>query len=170
MLICRSTESILFCFSRPNLPLSPRLLSFSLRLVAPDVAICAISRSLAAGSANESARRRAFTAFLRHGGGCGRLGLLPPQRSYCFSHPNHPPAPHRQPPRARNHLSRRRLHFPSSIAPLAVPLHPEFTSSSTLGPPFPLPCAPEHARERPTASYGTVLRILMDRLRNCWRN
>lgn len=93
MLICRSTESILFCFSRPNLPLSPRLLSFSLRLVAPDVAICAISRSLAAGSANESARRRAFTAFLRHGGGCGRLGLLPPQRSYCFSHPNHLPHP-----------------------------------------------------------------------------
>lgn len=86
-----STEKHILSFSpRPKLPLSPRPLSFSLRLVALDVAICAISRSLAAGSANESARRRAFTAFLRHGGGCGRLGLLPPQRSYCFSHPNHP--------------------------------------------------------------------------------
>jgi len=130
-----------FSFSpRSNLPLSPRLLSFSLRLVALDVAICAISRSLAAGSANESARRRAFTAFLRHGGGCGRLGLLPPQRSYCFSHPN-PPSPPRQPPRARNHLSR----FTPSIAPSVVPLHPEFTSSSS---PPPLPRARYRAPDR----------------------
>lgn len=61
---------------------------------------------------------------------------------------------------------------------LAVPLHPEFTSSSYT--PFrplspyvrPLALLPTRARERerPTASYGTVLRILMDRLRNCWRN
>lgn len=148
MLICRSTESILFCSSRPNLPLSPRLLSFSLRLVAPDVAICAISRSLAAGSANESARRRAFTAFLRHGGGCGRLGLLPPQRSYCFSHPNHPPAPHRQPPQARNHLYRRRLHLPSSIAPLVGTTPPRvYFLLDTRSPLLP-PLRPPRARER----------------------
>lgn len=59
-------------------------------------------------------------------------------------------------------------------ASLAVPLHPEFTSSSCTPlshpPPVRALLPPRSARERPTASYGTVLRILMDRLRNCWRN
>lgn len=140
-----------FSFSpRPNLPLSSRLLSFSLRLVAHDVAICTISRSLAAGSANESARRRAFTAFLRHGGGCGRLGLLPPQRSYCFSHPNHPAQPTRQPPRARNHLP-----SPASASPRPSPRWRYHSIPSLLPPRRHPPCpwsrAQESARPPPTA-------------------
>lgn len=97
-----------FSFSpRPNLPLSPRLLSFSLRLVVHDVAICAISRSLAAGSANESARRRAFTAFLRHGGGCGRLGLLPP--AFLLFQPPRPTPPATTPGAQPSPSSRLRL-------------------------------------------------------------
>lgn len=152
MLICRSTESILFLSSPEPPSFRPaRLLSFSLRLVVHDVAICAISRSLAAGSANESARRRAFTAFLRHGGGCGRLGLLPPQRSYCFSHPNpHLPAattPGAQPSPARLppvHRSPRLTVVPHST-PSLLPHHPP---SLPLLPYHP---ASERARPPPTA-------------------
>lgn len=162
-------EHILSFSPRPKLPLSPRPLSFSLRLVALDVAICAISRSLAAGSANESARRRAFTAFLRYGGGCGRLGLLPPQRSYCFNHPNHLP-PDNHPGRATIPL--RRLLPPGPSLRTAVPLYPRVYFLLVVRLPIPLhpSSSAPRTRERPTASYGTVLRILMDRLRNCWRN
>lgn len=125
---------------------------FSLSLsVAHDVAICAISRSLAAGSANESARRRAFTAFLRHGGGCGRLGLLPPQRSYCFSHPQPPhPTPPATTPNAQPSPSSR-LRFP----PRPSPRWRYHSILSLLPPRRPPPCpwsrAQESARPPPTA-------------------
>ncbi|KAL0133858.1 hypothetical protein PUN28_001070 [Cardiocondyla obscurior] len=130
MLICRSTESILFLSS----PKPPSFAAASLFL-----------------SSTRRARRRylrdislvAFTAFLRHGGGCGRLGLLPPQRSYCFSHPNHPPDTPRQPPRARNHL-----------LPPAPPSRPSprwrYHSIPSLLPPRrpPPPSTPGPARKR----------------------
>lgn len=70
-----------------------------------------------------------------------------------------PTAP-RQPPWARNHPS---------------PPHPVHRHVGGTTPTrvyfllVRLPLAPR-VRKRPTASYGTVLRILMDRLRNCWRN
>lgn len=146
-------EHILSFSPRLNLPLSPRPLSFSLRLVALDVAICAISRSLAAGSANESARRRAFTAFLRYGGGCGRFGAAA-SATFLLFQPPQPPS--RQPPRARNHLP---------PPPPTPPVHrtvrryhstPEFTSSSSSASPSPSPLRPssrarESARPPPTA-------------------
>lgn len=93
------------------------------------------------------------------------LGLLPPQRSYCFSHPNHPPGNH--PGRAT--ISLRRLLPPGPSLRTAVPLYPRVYFLLVVRLPLHPSSAPR-ARERPTASYGTVLRILMDRLRNCWRN
>lgn len=146
-------EHILSFSPRSNLPLSPRPLSFSLRLVALDVAICAISRSLAAGSANESARRRAFTAFLRHGGGCGRFGAAA-SATFLLFQPPQPPS--RQPPRARNHLP------PPPPIPFgpshrtAVPLYPRVYFLLVVRLPLPLPLCPssrarESARPPPTA-------------------
>lgn len=124
------------------LPLSPRPLSFSLRLAALDVAICAISRSLAAGSANESARRRAFTAFLRHGGGCGRFGAAA-SATFLLFQPPQPPS--RQPPRARNHLPPPPP-TPRSIAPYGgTTLPPSLLPPRRPSPPSPFFCP---ARER----------------------
>lgn len=139
-------EHILSFSPRPNLPLSPWPLSFSLRLVALDVAICAISRSLAAGSANESARRRAFTAFLRHGGGCGRFGAAA-SATFLLFQPPQPPS--RQPPRARNHLPPPSP-FPRSIAPYGGTTLPPSLLPPRRPPPPPLP-PPFHPSSAPRA-------------------
>lgn len=74
--------------SSPSLPLSlspSRSVAVARRFV---VAICAISRSLGAGSANESARRRAFTAFLRYGGDCRGLGAAASATFLLFQPPH----------------------------------------------------------------------------------
>ena len=78
----------LFLSLPPSLPLclSPsRSVAVARRFV---VAICAISRSLGAGSANESARRRAFTAFLRYGGDCRGLGAAASATFLLFQPPH----------------------------------------------------------------------------------
>jgi len=108
----------------------------------------------------ELLRRSYGMAGVAEGWGCCLRNVL-----IVSATPTTPPNP------PGNHPGRATISFlpsprPPSIALLAVPLHPEFTSSSSFSP---LPLVPR-ARERPTASYGTVLRILMDRLRNCWRN
>jgi len=106
----------------------------------------------------ELLRRSYGMAGVAEGWGCCLRNVL-----IVSATPTTPPNP------PGNHPGRATISFlpsprPPSIALLAVPLHPEFTSSSSFSPLVP------RARERPTASYGTVLRILMDRLRNCWRN
>lgn len=79
------------------------------------------------------------------------------------------------PPNPPGNHPGRATHLPSSRLRLSPrPSHRwRYHSIPSLLPPrrpLPLPLVPR-ARERPTAaSYGTVLRILMDRLRNCWRN
>lgn len=147
MLICRFTERA-FSFSslvRTSL-FRLRLLSFSLRLVR-HVVICALY--LARWPPAQPMKARGSELLRRSygmAGVCGRLGLPPLQRSYCFSHPKPP----RQPPQARNRLPLPRLRS----TPLTVPLQLEFTSSSfSLACPLPLLLTPANgcARPPPTA-------------------
>lgn len=169
MLICRSTESTFSLSLLARISLFRRGRSLSLSDSSRSTSLFA--RYLARWPPAQPMKARGGELLRRSYGMAGvaeGLGLLPPQRSYCFSHPNHPPGNH--PGRAT--ISLRRLLPPRSIAPYGgTTLPPSLLPPRRPPPPSP-PSLPffSRARERPTASYGTVLRILMDRLRNCWRN
>lgn len=101
--------------------------------------------------------------------GCRGLGPLPPQRSYCFSQP--------QTSEAFATTLRHTVPWVSSFLLLARTLSLLFSSSPPT-PTSPLTSLPSHPHSPLSpltsslspSSARTVLRILMDRLRNCWQN
>lgn len=128
-------EHILSFSPRPNLPLSRSGRSLSLSDSSRSTSLFA--RYLARWPPAQPMKARGGELLRRSYGMAGvaeGLGLLPPQRSYCFSHPNHPPGNH--PGRATIPL--RRLLPPGPSHRTAVPLStPEFTSSSSSASPSP---------------------------------